>query len=260
MKLTFQAGDFRAALQAIRHAMTTEETRYYLRGVYLQSARDDQWNLVATDGHRMGVTRIRAIPNGPMPTWQGILPADWVNQVASAKKQKEWYHYELDLSDEMVRIGLHGAAEPLVGKLVDGTFPDYCRVMPTGTPEHGAIELPAKNLKLALQALCGFVKPIADVNAVRLSFEKESVCRLLVKMTNYHWQSAGASVSIELAKPIDAPDIGFDAFRLLDIVKSLIPSLHNTIELRHYGPSNPAIFCVPGQADHLQFVLMPTRI
>lgn len=109
--------DFASLVAPVKFAMSTEETRYYLNGVYLHSTAEGGIRAVATDGHRLAhnsVACATAVPNVIVPAKTiGLIPAGVV---------------DVGLSQNKIRIAT--ADTIIVSKLIDATFPDYQRVIP----------------------------------------------------------------------------------------------------------------------------------
>lgn len=124
--LKFSPGEIVAALGAVSHAISTEETRYYLNGIYLHPC-EDRIDVVATDGYRLGMSRLDGeARNAPSV----IIPTPAVKEfirLAGAAKESE--NVGLSISPTRVRLSLENGTS-VTTKVVDGTFPDYQRVIP----------------------------------------------------------------------------------------------------------------------------------
>ncbi|MBV9757178.1 MAG: DNA polymerase III subunit beta, partial [Alphaproteobacteria bacterium] len=123
------AATLRALIDRTRFAISTEETRYYLNGIYLHAAESEGTKVlraVATDGHRL------ARVEEPLPDGAGAMPGVIVPRKTVAELRKlldeESGGVEVGLSDTRIRFQL-GPVE-LTSKLIDGTFPEYERVIP----------------------------------------------------------------------------------------------------------------------------------
>src|SRR2546423_1181904 len=128
--ITFEAGDLNDALRRVRHAICKGETRYYLNGVYLHHvARHNVLRFVATDGHRLAMVELPA-PEGADGICPAILSCAFTADAmkATRKTRDAFRHVRL-------AIGLSHASltdwngNVIDGVLVDGTFPDYERVI-----------------------------------------------------------------------------------------------------------------------------------
>src|SRR3984885_7321246 len=133
LKHTFRlsAADLRALIDRSRFAISTEETRYYLNGIYLHTAKNKNVEVlraVATDGHRLARVEMPA-PSGAKGIPGIILPRKTVNEVRKLIDESPG-DVEIALSEAKVRFTFDSVV--ITSKLIDGTFPDYERVIPSG--------------------------------------------------------------------------------------------------------------------------------
>ena len=121
------AATLRQIIDKTRFAISTEETRYYLMGIFLHVA-DDALKAAATDGHRLARVTV-AKPDGADGMPDVIVPRKCVAELRKLLDELEGT-VEVSMSPTKIRFGLGSAV--LTSKLIDGTFPDYNRVIPTG--------------------------------------------------------------------------------------------------------------------------------
>jgi DNA polymerase-3 subunit beta len=120
------AAMLRQIIDKTRFAISTEETRYYLNGIFFH-VTDDELKAAATDGHRLArVTVPRPEGAGGMP--DVIIPRKCIAELRKLLDELDGL-VQVSLSESKVRFGLGNAT--LTSKLIDGTFPDYNRVIPT---------------------------------------------------------------------------------------------------------------------------------
>jgi len=122
------AGDLLAhAIGQVAHAQSDEEARFYLNGIYLHD-RAGRLGLVATDGYRLGLAIVE--PSKPLPgNLPGIiLPRAAVPELLRIATEAKQDELTLEISPNWLRVA-HGDFE-FSTRLVDGTFPDYERVIP----------------------------------------------------------------------------------------------------------------------------------
>jgi len=117
------------ALRAVLVAVSTEETRYYLNGINLEFTPDNVI-MAATDGHRMIVLRQ---PYGEHAATSAhasvIVPRDLVAKLKINPRMKTLDTTDLTIGDDG-RLTFEHAGESFGGSRIDGTFPDYRRVVP----------------------------------------------------------------------------------------------------------------------------------
>ena len=121
------AATLRQIIDKTRFAISSEETRYYLMGIFLHLA-DDQLKAAATDGHRLARV-VLPKPDGADGMPDVIIPRKCVAELRKLLEEVEGT-VEISMSATKIRFGLGSAV--LTSKLIDGTFPDYNRVIPTG--------------------------------------------------------------------------------------------------------------------------------
>lgn len=159
-----QASEFADALRRTRIAVSSEETRYYLCGVYMH-AFEGKIRFVSTDGHQMQVVTTSVDAPAGMPGF--IIPRDFVVvalKECGARKCRLW-DANFILANGTLRIDI--GVETIETKGVDGTFPDYQRLVPRNFEYKFSME--RESLLASLQALAGFLKS-ADRFGPRVKF------------------------------------------------------------------------------------------
>jgi DNA polymerase-3 subunit beta len=229
-----------------RFAISSEETRYYLCGIFLHPIMVDGVQLlhaVATDGHRLARYRLQA-PEGSAAMPAIIIPTKTVGEVARLiDKSKE--DVAITLSPTKIRFTVGDFV--LTSKLIDGTYPDYQRVIPAGNERIVTLDSPA------LAAAADRVATISSERgrAVKLSF---SDAGLQLAVTNP--DSGFAHEEVDCDWQGEAMDIGFNARYLAD---SLAVIGGDTVEMRLADPGSPTILQAREGSDLLT-VLMPMRV
>jgi DNA polymerase III subunit beta len=229
-------------------AISTEETRYYLNGVYLHAVAVDGATMltaVATDGHRLARVR-REAPDGASGMPGVIIPRKTVEQIrrdlkAAAKDET----VRLDVSTLKIRYS--SPRITLTSKLIDGTFPDYTRVIPVANDKRLTAEL------AELLAASDRVSTIASDRGRAVKIELgDGPMKLSVSNPD-----AGSSVEEIEADYDGAPlTIGFNARYLHDILGEIDS---DTVLIKLDSPGSPTILQSREGADAL-FVLMPMRV
>lgn len=238
--------DLRRLLDKTRFAISTEETRYYLNGIYLHVAGEGKTkNLraVATDGHRLAQVELD-LPDGADGMPGVIVPRKTVNELFRLLEDTTG---KASVSVNESKIRFVTGSVTLISKLIDGTFPDYERVIPRNNDKQLELE------KSSFTAAVDRVSTIASERgrAVKLNIAPE---KLVLSVNNPEGGSATEEVAVSYdADPID---IGFNARYLLDIAGQLDG------ETAHFflaDPGSPTMIRDPGDEEAL-FVLMPMRV
>src|SRR5947207_7023145 len=130
-KFRLSVEDLKRLIDKTKFAISTEETRFYLNGIYLHATKDGKaraLRAVATDGHRLARFELD-LPEGASDMPGVIVPRKAVTEVRRLLDDAD-DAVELSLSDTKIQF-VSGSVE-LTSKLIDGTFPDYQRVIPSG--------------------------------------------------------------------------------------------------------------------------------
>lgn len=239
------AGDLRRVIDKTRFAISTEETRYYLNGVYLHLTSDDGEALraVATDGHRLARVELDA-PKGTSGMPGVIVPR---KAVAEVRKLIDEFDggVSIALSDTKIRFDMDNVV--LTSKLIDGTFPDYTRVIPVNNERH--IEVDCHLFAEAVDR----VSTISSerTRSVKLNIEAD---KILLSVNSPEYGTATEEVAATYSG--EAIEVGFNARYLLDIL-SQIES--DTVRIEMSDSASPTV--LRDTADERAiYVLMPMRV
>ena len=245
-KFSLAAADLKRLIDKTQFAISTEETRYYLNGIYLHTAGAPKamtLRAVATDGHRLAQFELPAPPGAEgMPGV--IVPRKTVGEVQRLIDNGEG-EIAVELSQSKIRFTLGSVV--LTSKLIDGTFPDYSRVIPVGNDK--LLEVDKKEFEQAVDR----VSTVASERgrAVKLAL---SAGRLVLSVTNP--DSGSATEELEVGYDADPLDIGFNSRYLLDIAAQLEG---DTAVLKLADPGSPTLLA-DKDAKGALYVLMPMRV
>ncbi len=229
-----------------RFAISTEETRYYLNGIFMHTVQQDGATVlraVATDGHRLALADSDA-PKGAQGMPGVIIPRKTINELKRLLDDAA-DHVEVSVSSQKIRFALGDAV--LTSKLIDGSFPEYARVIPKGN---------AKKLTIDNKVFAEAVDRVATVSAersrsVRLAIEKDKVT-----LTVNNPDAGVATEDLPAEYADDGLEIGFNARYLLDIAGQ-VEGVSAVFELADSG--SPTL--VRDEADDRAiYVLMPLRV
>ncbi len=227
-------------------AISTEETRYYLNGIYFHVVGDGsqaRLRAVATDGHRLAKAEVPA-PEGSAGMPGVIVPRKTVGEIQKLLEDPE-SEVALALSDSKIRLTIGNLV--LTSKLIDGTFPDYERVIPKAND---------KELKLQKADFERAVDRVSTISsdrgrAVKLSLSED---RMVLAVNNP--DSGSASDELPVSYGSEPLEIGFNSKYLLDIAGQLTTE---EALFRLADPGSPTLIQDSGDADAL-YVLMPMRV
>jgi DNA polymerase-3 subunit beta len=238
--------DLKKLIEKTQFAISSEETRYYLNGIFLHTIDVEgrvMLRAVATDGHRLARVEMPA-PSGSAGMPGVILPRKAVVEIQRLIEDAQG-EVAIELSANKMRFSFGEVV--LTTKLIDGTFPDYARVIPSGND---------KRLTIERDAFTKAVDRVSTISSERGRAVKLALSegKLVLSVTN---PDQGSAVE-ELEADYDGPplDVGFNARYLLDIAQQLDS---DTALFRLADPGSPTLVQDRDGASAL-YVLMPMRV
>ncbi|MGH7125227.1 MAG: DNA polymerase III subunit beta [Stellaceae bacterium] len=208
---TLSAAELRGLIDRTRFAISTEETRYYLNGIYVHAAKSEgvaMLRAVATDGHRLARMEL-PLPEGAAGMPGVIVPRKCVMELRKLLDEVS-EDVTVSLSETKIRFVLGETV--LTSKLIDGTFPDYDRVIPTGNDK--IMEVVCKDFAAAVDRVSTI--STEKSRAVKLSLERGSLTLSATSPEN-----GTASEEIEARYTASPIEIGFNSRYLLDIAQQI---------------------------------------
>lgn len=236
-----------ALIDKTRFAISTEETRYYLNGIFLHATDAEGNNVlksVATDGHRLGCIQVDA-PAGADKIPGVIIPRKTVLEVRKLLDGVE-ENVKVSLSENKVAFNISDDAI-LLSKLIDGTFPDYEKVIP---------QFNKNLLKVDRTALSQAVDRVSTISSERSRAVKITLSSNLLTLSATNEDSGTAKEEIEVEYDGKDIEIGFNSRYLLEILAGLEDS---KAEFAFADGAAPAVVKDPATEGAL-FVIMPMRI
>ena len=238
--------ELKQLIDRTRFAISTEETRYYLNGIYVHATTVDNAPVlrgVATDGHRLAKVEM------PMPEGADGMPGVIVPRKTVAEVRKL-----LDDASEAVKVGLSETkirfeigSVVMTSKLIDGTFPDYERVIPPGNDKH---------LSVNPKAFAAAVDRVATVASEKTRAVKFQLARGQMTLSVISPEAGSAVEELEVQYDNTPLEIGFNSRYLMDIASQIegeacLFSLNDS--------QAPTIIRDSGDSSAL-YVLMPMRV
>ena len=246
---TMAAAALKRLFDKTNFAISTEETRYYLNGVYLHSpdpaatGGQPMLRAVATDGHRLACVDAPA-PEGAAGAPDVIVPRKTVGELRKMLENTE-AEVEVSVSPGKIRFSL--ADLVMTSKVIDGAFPDYTRVIPQGND---------RELRVEPEEFRRVVDRVATVSAERSRAVKLSMNddRLLLTVTSPDSGSATDEITVQYdAEPLD---IGFNAKYLLEIADQI--ESDNALFL--FADSGAPTLVRDASDETARYVVMPMRV
>ena len=239
----------RDMLEGVSAAISAEGTRYYLNGVHLH-CRDGALCAVATDGYRLALYNSRLHVEWPEGAYSGtvIVPAKMVRLLVTAIGKQLAGHASVWITD--ARMGVRLSDGTVLGcKLIDGTFPDYDRVMPRGNP----VLVDGENFLYF--NLYDRLKKMGATKTQRVLLDRDMCEAYDDGADGLHWNLDGVRWP--------GPKVAFNAGYLMDIIKSYGPEHAGEITMAlpttEDGNHVSSLVLITESTGNLIWVLMPQR-
>ncbi len=240
------AAELRALIDRTKFAISTEETRYYLNGIYLHKAERDGVDVlraVATDGHRL------ASVEGPLPAGAGDVPGVIIPRKTVTELRKlideSGDEVQISLSESKIRFAFDNAL--LTSKLIDGTFPDYQRVIPTGND---------KNMEVDCRQFANAVDRVSAISSEKSRAIKLALSNGILALSASSPEHGSAEEEIEIDYQGDPVEIGFNSGYLLDITRQIEGEV---AQVSLADGNSPTILREADDPSAL-YVIMPMRV
>jgi DNA polymerase-3 subunit beta len=234
--------DLKRLIDKTKFAISTEETRYYLNGIFFHSI-NSELRSVATDGHRMACIKA-VLPSGAEEMPSIIIPRKTVGEI---RKLIEDFSEDLIIKVSETKIQFSLSDVQLTSKLIDGTFPDYERVIPKNND---------KELSIKTKTFSSSIDRVSTISS-----DKSKAVKFLLKdgaltLTVINPDAGTAIETTPVNYDHEELEIGFNARYLLDIASQIDGS---DMLFALEGSGSPALI---NDSDDMQatYVLMPMRV
>ncbi len=206
-EIQLDGGDLAGMIAATSFAMSTDETRKYLTGTLFEIDGDGFLNLVATDGHRLALTRTR-LDQGADAS-QSIVPRKAVMEIRKLCEEIPG-QLTLGLSERQIRLGLD--SHILVSKLIDARFPNYSDVIPSANPETAVVD------RQSLDQVLRRIMIVANefTHDVRLQLQQG---KMIVSAHNTEQEQAEEAIDLDYEGT--EIEIGFNARYIRDVLGAM---------------------------------------
>jgi DNA polymerase-3 subunit beta len=243
---TLPSAALRQIIDKTRFAISSEETRYYLNGIFFHVSDDGGQPVLkaaATDGHRLARVTVPQ-PQGASGMPDVIVPRKCVGELRKLLDEADG-EVEVSLSPSKIRFAFGTAV--LTSKLIDGTFPDYSRVIPTAND---------RLLKIDSKSLANGVDRVSTIasektRAVKLALDQDKVTLSVTSPEN-----GRAEEEVAASYGSEAFEIGFNARYLMDILGQIES---DEVEVHLADAAAPTLIRENDSSPAL-YVLMPMRV
>ncbi len=233
-------------IEKTRFAISTEETRYYLNGIYLHVSQNDGnpvLRAVATDGHRLARMEV-SVPAGAEDMSGVILPRKTVGELKKILDESD-KEVKIELSEAKVRFTVGSVT--LISKLIDGTFPDYERVIPKNNDK--VLEIEAKKLTQA-------VDRVSTISTDKTRAVKMHLQQGAIQLVADSADNGDAKEVVEANYTADAMEIGYNARYLMEMLSQIEGE---SVQFVLADATAPTLVRDPANINAL-YVVMPMRV
>lgn len=237
------AGELSRLIDKTRFSMSTEETRYYLNGIFFHNTADGFLRAVATDGLRLAQAQVELPPRAStMP--HVIISRKTIQEIRKLIDEIA-EDITLSLSENQVRFAV--GTSVLISRLIEGKFPDYEKVIPFGNDK--VLEVDAKAFAEAVDRVS--IMSTDKLRPVKIRVEENTMA------ISAHSSETGSAVEeLEVKYGSNSVDFGFNARFILDVTQQIAsPTLQILI-----GDDTQAIIAKDAGDESALYVLMPMRV
>lgn len=240
-QITIGQGNLKRLLKQVEFAMAQQDIRYYLNGLLFE-VNANRLSLVGTDGHRLSYTSTELSQN--YDKQEIILPRKTVIELIKL----------LDDSDEEVIVEIAAGQVNfafsdirLISKVIDGKFPDYTRVIPTGHQNHFTVNRMAILLSMQRASILSNEK----YRGIRMVLGQNSL-----RMISTNSEQEEAEEELEIEYTGDALDIGFNVTYLIDVLNNIN---NDQVNFSFADANSSCLVTIPNEQFY-KYVVMPMRI
>ena len=236
----------KSLIDRTRFAISTEETRYYLNGIFLHDTRVEEVPLlraVATDGHRLARFEI-PLPEGGADMPGVIVPRKAVGELRKLLEEAEG-EVDISLSDSRIRFALEETV--MTSKLIDGTFPDYERVIPKGND---------RMMEVDCKVFRSSVDRVSTISSEKSRAVKLSLSEGQLVLSANSPESGTAEEEIEVQFSGAGMEIGFNSRYLMEVAQQISGEV---MTFAMADSASPTVVQDPQDPAAL-YVLMPMRV
>ena len=240
------ATELRNLIDRTRFAISTEETRYYLNGIYLHAAENSGvavLRAVATDGHRLARFEM-PLPDGAKGMPGVIVPRKTVQELRKLLDEAD-ETVNIAISETRVRFSFNSTV--LTSKLIDGTFPDYERVIPSGNDK--TMEVDRKSIREA-------VDRVSTISSEKSRSVKLALSNSTLVLSATSAENGSAVEEIEVGFTGEPLEIGFNSRYLLDIAEQI----EGGEALFQFSDAASPTIVRDASDESALYVLMPMRV
>jgi DNA polymerase-3 subunit beta len=241
--LSISSSVLQRLLNKTAFCMASQDVRYYLNGLLLEY-KGGEVNAVATDGHRLALASTSLEKTSPIDGEKQILPRKAVLELSKILRQE---NEEINITFGNSSLSIQDESLDFSTKLIDGKFPDYEKVLPSGEPN--SLEVSKESLQSALSRAS--VLSNEKYRGVRFTLDKNTL-----KLTANNPEKESAEELLDVNYNGNPMEIGFNIGYLLDVLGTIETE---SVELNFYGEESSCLIREPRNRAEV-YVIMPMRL
>mgnify|MGYP003318344986 FL=1 len=238
---TVMSGALKRILTKTSFSMASQDVRYYLNGLLLEHSSGELKG-VATDGHRLALSVSETKGGGP--EMRNILPRKAALELAKLLSPDET---PIEMLVGPTYIGIKTDNLNFASKLIDGKYPDYEKVFPSGEP------LPMVVGKETLQSALSRASVLSNEKYRGVRFE---LSKGALKLTANNPEQESAEEVLEVDYNGSDLEVGFNIGYLIDVLSSLE---EESVMFEFYGEDSSCVIKEPSSENEV-YVIMPMRL
>jgi len=241
IKLKLSQSAFKNLLKQVDFSMAQQDIRYYLNGLLIE-IKDNNLNIVGTDGHRLSFTSTTL--KDPCKNIQVIVPRKTIVELVKLLSDSD-DNVEVGITKNQVNFNFNDI--DLITKVIDGKFPDYSRVIPNG--HDNIFDIDRETLLDAM--LRASILSNDKYRGIRMVVEENNL-----KLISNNSEHEEAEEEIEIKYKGDKIDIGFNVTYLIDVLTNIQTE---KLTIAFSDSSSSCLVTIPKNKEY-KYVVMPMRI
>lgn len=241
IKLKLSQSVLKNLLKQVDFSMAQQDIRYYLNGLLIE-IKDNNLNIVGTDGHRLSFTS--ATLKDPCKNIQVIVPRKTIVELVKLLSDSD-DNVEIGITNNQVNFNFNDI--DLITKVIDGKFPDYSRVIPNG--HENIFDIDRETLLDAM--LRASILSNDKYRGIRMVVEENNL-----KLISNNSEHEEAEEEIEIKYKGDKIDIGFNVTYLIDVLTNIQTE---KLTIAFSDSSSSCLVTIPKNKEY-KYVVMPMRI
>ncbi len=241
LTITIAQNKLKQLLKQVEFAMAQQDIRYYLNGLLIE-VNGSKLSVVGTDGHRLSFTSTELTQSYEKQEF--ILPRKTVIELIKLLDDSE---HDVNIEMSQAQVNFSFGDIRLISKVIDGKFPDYNRVIPTGHQNSFVADRVAILTAMQRASILSNEK----YRGIRMVLSENSLSMI---STNSEQEEAEEELEINYSQ--DALDIGFNVTYMIDVLNNV----NSANVIFSFADANSSCLVTVAEDPNYKYVVMPMRI